>query len=90
MKTTKHKPTRTPKRPIAIQCLSCGAHRNTNGTHSADTGECPRCGYLGWTYTNKLDATTAKMIVNRKLARRPARSGDRERARPNVLIRVAR
>jgi hypothetical protein len=45
-----------------IECLACGAERVLEpGT---ETGECPRCGYLGWTYSEELDPATRRMIMN--------------------------
>ncbi len=57
--------------PQQIECLACGAVRVTFGTGLAETGECRRCGYLGWTYSEDLDSTTERMIMNGALARRP-------------------
>jgi hypothetical protein len=29
-----------------------------------ETGECPRCHYLGWTYAEELDGSTQRLIMN--------------------------
>ncbi len=33
-----------------VECLRCGAYRSVSdtGPRRVDTGECPRCGYVGW------------------------------------------
>ena len=35
----------------SVECLRCGKrHRVVRASHSTiDQGECPRCGYVGWT-----------------------------------------
>jgi uncharacterized paraquat-inducible protein A len=38
-------------KPVAIDCLGCGSTRIVLGTRHAETAECPRCQYLGWTYS---------------------------------------
>jgi hypothetical protein len=55
-----------------IACLACGAVRATFGTTVEETGDCPRCHYLGWTYADDLDGTTKRMIMNGRLAHRPS------------------
>jgi hypothetical protein len=50
-----------------IACLACGETRVVFGV---ETGECPRCHYLGWTYSDELDGSTRRMILNRAFARR--------------------
>jgi hypothetical protein len=54
--------------PRQIECLCCGAERIMIGR---DAGDCPRCHYLGWTYSDELDGWTRRMIVNRELGVRP-------------------
>ncbi len=56
--------------PMQIECLACGAIRVAFGATLTATGECPRCGYLGWTYADDLDGTTQAMIMNGLLAKR--------------------
>jgi uncharacterized paraquat-inducible protein A len=58
--------------PIQIECLACGATRRVTGISHADTAECPRCHYLGWTYSDELDASTRRLIMNGCLAVGPA------------------
>ena len=55
---------RTSEQATLIECLACGAQRVVFGIESDDTGECPRCRYLGWTYSDDLDGTTRRMIMN--------------------------
>lgn len=59
--------------PIQIECLACGAKRVAAGIGHAEIGECPRCRYLGWTYSDDLDGATRRLIMNGGLARSPAR-----------------
>ena len=53
---------------IQIECLACSATRVVTGIGHAETGECPRCHYLGWTYSDDLDGTTRRLIMNGGLA----------------------
>jgi hypothetical protein len=62
-----------------LECLACGARRSIGGkTHShLTTGECPRCGYLGWASASELDEFTRKAlrdrpVENRRFRLRPA------------------
>ena len=57
--------------PRHIVCLACGETRIVLGIQ---TGECPACHYLGWTYAEELDGSTRRMIINGAFAhpRRPA------------------
>ena len=59
----------------SIECLACGDVRTAQGTSAGATGECPRCGYLGWAFTSQLDAPTKRMILNGGLARRRPLNG---------------
>jgi uncharacterized paraquat-inducible protein A len=56
-----------------IECLACGAARIVSGVCHGETGECPRCHYLGWTYSDELDGTTRRLIMNGGLAAPPKR-----------------
>jgi hypothetical protein len=56
-KPTKHEATQ-------IECLACGARRLVTGRSTHDTGECPSCRYLGWTYSDELDGATRHAIMN--------------------------
>jgi hypothetical protein len=51
---------RDEREATQIECLACGATR----AFAHDTAECPRCGYLGWTYSDALDGSTRRMIMN--------------------------
>jgi hypothetical protein len=59
---------RAARPPIQIECLACGAARVVKGIGHGETGECERCHYLGWTYSDELDGSTRRMIMNGKLA----------------------
>jgi uncharacterized paraquat-inducible protein A len=54
--------------PILIGCLACGASRVVFSVVHGETGECPRCHYLGWTYSDELDGSTRRLILNGGLA----------------------
>ena len=58
--------------PIQIECLACSATRVVSGIGHAETGECLRCHYLGWTYSDELDGATRRLIMNGGLAGVPA------------------
>jgi hypothetical protein len=59
--------------PRPIECLACGAVRLVSGSRIEATGECERCGYVGWTYADAADAATRRMIMNGLLARGTSR-----------------
>jgi hypothetical protein len=70
VKAARHAKRLTDKAPSRqIECLACGAVRVVLGTSSEETGECPRCGYLGWAYAEDLDWATEKAIMNGAHAR---------------------
>jgi hypothetical protein len=46
--------------PRQIACLACGETRVVIGPQS---GECPRCHYVGWTYAEELDASTVSRQI---------------------------
>jgi len=53
--------------PRRLACLACGETRVVVGP---ETGQCPRCEYLGWAYADELDGTTRRQIMNGAFARR--------------------
>ena len=58
------------------------------GLGRADTGECPRCHYLGWGFSDDLDGSTRRQIMNGALAVPPAerpRYGEIGRPEPTAL-----
>ncbi len=57
--------------PLQIACLACGEQRVVFGHRIGETGECPRCRYIGWTYADDLDGTTKRSIMNALTARPP-------------------
>ena len=70
--------------PTQIECLACGATRIVFGLGRGDTGECPRCHYLGWGFSDDLDGSTRRQIMNGALAVPPAeRPRYGEIGRPN-------
>ena len=60
------------KSPIQIECLACGDVRIVTGIGTEARGECPRCHYLGWAYSEELDGSTRRQIMNGSLAVPPA------------------
>ena len=61
---------RADREATQIECLVCGATRIVAGLGTSETGECQRCGYLGWTYSDELDSSTRRMITNGAFAGR--------------------
>lgn len=57
--------------PTRIECLACGATRIAFGIARLEAGECPRCHYLGWSYSDELDGSVRRLIMNGGLATRP-------------------
>jgi len=55
---------RSEGEPSQIRCLACGESRVVFGSHVEDTGGCPHCGYVGWTYAEDLDGTTKQIIMS--------------------------
>jgi hypothetical protein len=80
---------RIQREATQIACLACGATRVVTGLATHETGECPRCRYLGWTYSDELDGTTRRAIMNGEFAANavdPAlRTGPALRARDRAL-----
>lgn len=60
-----------------IECLACGTVRLVEGQAGEETGECPRCGYLGWASVADLDAETSALILSGLLARPPKPAAQR-------------
>jgi len=53
---------------MLIECLACGAPRAaSSGRGLGATGDCPVCGYLGWTCSSDVDSATRQMIRSRRL-----------------------
>ena len=73
------------KTPVQIECLACGEVRFVTGVGTEARGECPRCHYLGWAYSEELDGITRREIMNGTLAVPPAARprGDAGRSRRN-------
>ncbi len=60
---------RADRRATEIECLACGARRIVTGLGTAETGECPRCGYLGWTYSDERGRSIRRMVMKGTFAR---------------------
>jgi Zn ribbon nucleic-acid-binding protein len=55
--------------PSSVECLACGARRplvDSAHTHLA-TGECPRCGYVGWAKPGDLNEQSRRALRDRPL-----------------------
>jgi hypothetical protein len=68
-------------RRTRIVCLACGALRAVESPQRENTGECPSCRYLGWTYADDLDRSTRHLIINGFFAVPPAERPRCERPR---------
>ncbi|MEP6909430.1 MAG: hypothetical protein ABI896_03240 [Actinomycetota bacterium] len=55
-----------------VECLGCGARRPvmTGGHSHVETGECPRCRYVGWARPAELSEYTRRALRDRPLERR--------------------
>ena len=55
--------------PRSVECLACGARRAlVPGVHShLATGECPRCGYVGWALPDDLSEQSRRALRDRPL-----------------------
>jgi ribosomal protein S27AE len=56
-------PKRFELRATQIECLVCGTARVVFGLAAHETGECGRCHYRGWTYSDELDGTTHRLLL---------------------------
>jgi len=55
--------------PSSVECLACGERRSLVAdahTHLA-TGECPRCGYVGWAQPGDLNEQSRRALRDRPL-----------------------
>jgi hypothetical protein len=62
--------------PRFLECLACGERRSLLASahiHLA-TGECPRCGYVGWAQPGDLNEQSRRALRDRPLAFRRLRS----------------
>ena len=58
-RTVRRKHSRDEPRHIA--CLACGEARVV---FDVETGECPRCHYVGWVLVSEIDGYTRRAIMN--------------------------
>jgi len=58
--------------PNTLECLACGERRSPVGSGHLHltTGECPRCGYVGWAEARDLTETSRQALRERPLDRR--------------------
>ena len=61
--------------PSSLECLACGKRRSAvDSVHShLATGECPRCGYVGWAPATDLTEFTRRALRDRPVERRRLR-----------------
>ena len=52
--------------PSSVECLACGERRSLDADAHTNlaTGECPRCRFRGWDYSDELDGFTQRMVFN--------------------------
>jgi len=67
-----YRTTRRLSRPIQIECLACGSIRVAYGYGTEETGQCPECSYVGWTYAQELDGWETRQIMSGNQAQHPA------------------
>ncbi|HMI99943.1 MAG TPA: hypothetical protein VK488_08935 [Gaiellaceae bacterium] len=62
--------------PGSLECLGCGARRFVLSPvrSNLETGECPRCGYVGWASPNDLNEFTRRALRDRPVERRRLRA----------------
>jgi hypothetical protein len=58
-----------------LECLSCGERRRVEWAHPFHlaSGECPRCGYVGWASPGDLNELARRALRDRPLERRRLR-----------------
>ena len=59
-----HHTSKRLSRPIQLECLACGTTRVAYGYGTEETGQCPQCSYVGWTYAPELDGWETRRIMN--------------------------
>jgi transposase len=61
--------------PSSVECLACGERRSFDAdAHShLGTGECPRCGYVGWALPGDLSEGSRRALRERPLELRSLR-----------------
>jgi Zn ribbon nucleic-acid-binding protein len=59
-----------------VECLNCGDRRHVAAANvqQADTGECLRCGYVGWASTTDLNEYARRALRDRPVERRRLRA----------------
>jgi transposase len=60
--------------PSSVECLACGERRSldADAARHLATGECPRCGYVGWALPADLNEQSRRALRDRPLElRRP-------------------
>jgi hypothetical protein len=62
--------------PNSLECLGCGARRAAlSRVHShLESGECQRCGYVGWANPTDLTEFTRRELRDRPVERRRLRA----------------
>ena len=56
---------------VTIECLRCGQTRSFARSHrSREAGECRRCGYVGWAFSEELSESSRQLLRDVPLERR--------------------
>ncbi len=79
--------TKRLSRPIQLECLACGSLRVAYGYSTEETGHCPQCSYVGWTYAEELDGWTTRQIMSGNPA---GPAGATSATRPTRLVAQSR
>jgi hypothetical protein len=58
-----------PQARKEVECLACGSRRLASFPEGRDPGECPGCGYLGWSFPASL-SELERRILHRQLGSR--------------------
>jgi Zn ribbon nucleic-acid-binding protein len=55
--------------PSSVECLACGERRSLDSRAQTNlaTGECPRCGYVGWAMPGDLSEQSRRALRERPL-----------------------
>ncbi len=57
---------------LSVECLRCGQSRafTPGPRRSEEAGDCPRCGYVGWAFSDDLNEKTRRLVRELPLERR--------------------
>jgi Zn ribbon nucleic-acid-binding protein len=57
---------------LTVECLRCGSTRSADrlAWRRIETGECPRCGYVGWAASAELNERVRRALRDHPVERR--------------------